>query len=168
MIDKVTDLYKGIFRLWADTYVPRLIYRPSKWNKDDENLKKGDLVYFKKDPGTQLSSKWVIGMIDEVLVSRDGKARKVAVKYVNENENKPRITERATRSLVKIYDIEEYVLQEDLAEVFNRINEKQHDPVQLATFPTCSHCAAGTHTKLKSLGNVGTGTEVLVSVRKII
>ena len=58
-------------------------------------------------------------MIDEVIVSRDGKARKVAIKYVNESENKPRITERATRTLIKIYDIEEYVLQEDLAEVFN-------------------------------------------------
>ena len=56
-------------------------------------------------------------MIDQVLPGRDDKVRKVMVKYMNERENLPRKTERATRSLIKIFDIEDYVLQEDLAEV---------------------------------------------------
>ena len=32
MLEKVYETYDAIFKLWASTYIPRLIYRPSKWN----------------------------------------------------------------------------------------------------------------------------------------
>ena len=121
LLKNINDMYDGIFKLWADTYVPKLIYQPTKWNKDDQELHVGDLVYFQKEPDKKLPSKWIIGMIDELDRGRDGKVRKVIVKYQNHGENQPRLTERSTRSLVKIFDIEEYVLQEDLAEVMQRL-----------------------------------------------
>ena len=135
LIDKVNEAYQSIFRLWCDTYVPRLVYQPSKWNRDDVILHKGDLVYFKKEPDKKLSSKWVIGMVEEILQGRDKKNRKVIVKYVNEGENRPQTTERAIRTLIKIYDVEEYVLQEDLAEVMERLVRNPIEVVDEQSFP---------------------------------
>ena len=135
LIDKVNEAYQSIFRLWCDTYVPRLVYQPSKWNRDDVILHKGDLVYFKKEPDKKLSSKWVIGMVEEILQGRDKKNRKVIVKYVNEGENRPQTTERAIRTLIKIYNVEEYMLQEDLAEVMERLVRNPIEVVDEQIFP---------------------------------
>ena len=135
LIDKVNEAYQSIFKLWCDSYVPRLIYQPSKWNKDDVTLNKGDLVYFKKEPDKKLSSKWIIGMIEDILPGRDKKNRKVIVKYVNEGENRPQTTERSIRTLIKIYNVEEYVLQEDLAEVLKRLIENPVELVNDENFP---------------------------------
>ena len=121
LLQQVNQLYDGIFKLWADSYVPKLIYQPTKWNKDDKELQVGDLVYFQKEPDKKLASKWIVGVVDQLDRSRDGKIRKVVIRYQNSGETQPRLTERAIRSLVKIYDIEEYVLQEDLAEVMKRL-----------------------------------------------
>ena len=121
LLQQVNQLYDGIFKLWADSYVPKLIYQPTKWNKDDKELQVGDLVYFQKEPDKKLASKWIVGVVDQLDRSRDGKIRKVIIRYQNSGETQPRLTERAIRSLVKIYDIEEYVLQEDLAEVMKRL-----------------------------------------------
>ena len=78
-----------------------------------------------KDPGNKLGSKWIIGIIEQAIPSRDGKVRKAIVKYQNTSENESRFTTRAARSLVKIFDIDEYVLQEYLAELLNRVNGKE-------------------------------------------
>ena len=121
MLEKVYEMYDAMFKLWANTYVPRLIYRPSKWNKGDDELHIGDLVYFQKSPDKKVSSTWIIGMVEQLPVGRDGKVRKVLIKYQNHGETQPRITERAIRTLVKIYDVEEYILQEDLQELLNRV-----------------------------------------------
>ena len=126
--EKVNEMYDGMFKLWADTYVPKLIYQPTKWNKDDLELHVGDLVYFQKEPDKKLPSKWIIGMVDELDRGRDGKVRRVFVKYQNYGEKNSRRTDRAVRSLVKIFDIEEYVLQEDLAEVMERLIRPDDNP----------------------------------------
>ena len=76
MLEKVYEMYDAMFKLWANTYVPRLIYRPSKWNKGDD-----ELVYFQKSPDKKVSSKWIIGMVEQLPVGRDGKVRKVLIKY---------------------------------------------------------------------------------------
>ena len=128
LLKNVNEVYDGIFKLWADTFVPRLIYQPTKWNKDDLELHVGDLVYFQKEPDKKLASKWIIGMVDELDRSRDGKVRRVLVRYQNHGENQPRITERSLRTLVKIFDIEEYVLQEDLAEVMQKLLQPDPNP----------------------------------------
>ena len=129
LLKKINETYEAMFRLWSETYVPRLIYQPSKWNKDDHELNVGDLVYFKKSPDNKLGSKWIIGMVEELMKSRDGKVRRVLVKYQNSSEDQTRLTDRAIRSLVKIFDVEEYVLQEDLEEMLNRLVNSEEAPV---------------------------------------
>ena len=124
MVAKVNETYQALFKVWADTYVPKLIYAP-KWHKDDSNLKPGDLVYMKKSPDNKLESKWVIGIVEQAVPGRDGKVRRVIVKYHNASEAGPQLTDRAVRTLVKIFDIEEYILQEDLAELLRRLDKEQ-------------------------------------------
>ena len=72
MVKKVSKTYQGLFKLWADVYVPKLIFAP-KWYKDDKDLKEGDLVYMKKSPDNKLDSAWVVGIVEQVIPSRDRK-----------------------------------------------------------------------------------------------
>ena len=142
MIQKISETYRGLFKLWADVYVPKLVFSP-KWYKDDEDLKVGDLVYLKKSPDNKLDSTWVIGIVEQLLPSRDGKVRRVVVKYTNssgspEYDAEPQFTDRAVRQLVKIFDIDEFVLQDDLSDLIKRLDtdrkkeeeERTEDPHQ--------------------------------------
>ena len=52
-----------------------------------------------------------MGVVDQIIRSRDGRVRRVIVKYQNYNEDVRRFTDRSIRKLVKIFDIEEYVLK---------------------------------------------------------
>ena len=115
-----------MFKLWADVYVPKLIYQP-KWYSDDKDLSEGDLVYMQKEADNVLGSKWIIGVVDQIILSRDGRVRRVIVRYQNATENQPRLTDRSVRKLVKIFDIEEYVLQDDLTELMRRLDEDKGD-----------------------------------------
>ena len=122
MLDRVNETYRGIFKLWADVYVPKLIFAP-KWYKDDKNLNEGDLVYMKKHADNKLDSSWVIGIVEQAVRGRDGKVRRAVVKYQNASEFPvPQFTDRAVRQLVKIFDVEEYVLQDDLTELLRRLD----------------------------------------------
>ena len=121
LVEKVSETYQGIFKLWSETYVPKLIYQP-RWHKDDKDLNEGDLVYMQKDPGSALGSKWIIGIVEQIIPSRDGKIRRVIVKYQNSSEDHHRFTDRSVRNLVKIFDIDEYVLQDDLTELLRRLD----------------------------------------------
>ena len=120
MVEKVDKLYQAWFKLWKETVVPRLIRQP-KWFKSDKHLKPGDLVYFEKDP-SKLGSSWIMGRVDQVKRGDDGLAREATVVYRNHQENFQRMTNRAIRSLVKLFSIDEGCIQDDLAELQKRIN----------------------------------------------
>ena len=102
---KVEQAYDAFFKIWNATMVPKLIPQP-KWFKDSPELKPGDIVYFQKTEN-ELSSDWTVGQVHYVTRSRDGVIRRVCVKYFNHKENKPRFTDRAVRSLVKLFSIED-------------------------------------------------------------
>ena len=46
-VEAVENIYDAWFRIWHESYLPKLIYKP-KWFKTDEDLQEGDLVYFMK------------------------------------------------------------------------------------------------------------------------
>ena len=82
----------------------------------------------KKSPDNKMYSAQVVGVVEQVIPSRDGKVRRVIVKYTNgsgspdyDYDVTPQFTNRAVRQLVKIFDIEEFMLQEDLAELMRRL-----------------------------------------------
>ena len=131
MLDMVDKMYKAWFRIWRDTFVPKLMFQP-KWFKSDRDIVVGDLVFFVKKDG-DLDSKWTLGMVESVDKGRDGVIRRAIIKYCNSSEQKlsldqkdgqdstfPRYTERTVRRLIKVFSLEDMSLAEDLAELHKR------------------------------------------------
>ena len=84
-------------RLRGQSDVSRIAWtRQKKGFKNDRDLVQGDLVYYQMKEG-KLSGTWVMGMIDQVVRSRDGMIRRVVVKYRNFKENFDRGTDRTPR-----------------------------------------------------------------------
>ena len=122
LLGHVEKLYAGWFRIFKDTVVPRLISQP-KWFKVDRDLKETDIVYFQKR-ASDLGGEWTIGEVDQVVTGRDGLVRRAVIKYFNADENdpatgtyRPQFTDRAVRSLIKIWSLEEVSLFDDLADL---------------------------------------------------
>lgn len=127
LLQHVEKLYSGWFKIFKDTVVPRLIQLP-KWFKIDQDLKEKDLVYFQRSESA-LGSTWIVGEVDQVIRGRDGLIRRAIIKYFNASENDPvsakyhpQFTDRAVRSLVKLWSIDDTCLFDDLAEVQDRMD----------------------------------------------
>ena len=131
---KVEQVYDAFFKIWNATMVPKLVPQP-KWFKESPELKPGDVVYFQKTE-SELSSDWTVGQVHYVTRSRDGVVRRVCVKYFNHKENKPRYTDRAVRSLVKLFNIEDSYYMEDMAKVEKLMSELKKDEVPRKVEPT--------------------------------
>ena len=142
---KVEETYMAWYRIWLETLVPKLMFIP-KWYKTDKELKQGDLVYFRKKE-SELDGKWVIGMVEEVEYGRDNIIRMVKVKYFNGHQETPEYTLRTVRKLVKVWDIEETSLSEDLAEMqrkFGPIPGVVSDETDGGPYPTCTTSSRST------------------------
>ena len=123
LLDHVDKLYSGWFKVFKETVVPRLIHQP-KWFRMEKDLTTGDIVYFKKEDSA-LGITWKVGEVDQVIVGRDGHVRRAIVKYSVVNENDPQkvslqVTDRAAKSLVKLWSIDEIDLMEDLSTLQKR------------------------------------------------
>ena len=125
MLEIVETTYEGWFKIFKETVVPKLINQP-KWFKVDRDLKEKDLVYFKKKD-SPISSSWKIGQIDQVIASRDGLIRRVVIKYYNDKEDQPQFTDRAVRSVVKLWSIDEACIIDDLGELRRRLEKGNDD-----------------------------------------
>ena len=77
----VEDVYDAWFKLWKESYLPKLFFKP-KWYKSDTDLNVGDLVGFIKEK-SKLSNDYTMGMVEHVSIGRDGLIRRVTVKYFN-------------------------------------------------------------------------------------
>ena len=119
LLDKVQDLYEAWFKIWNVSYIPKLMYQP-KWWKQDRDLKEGDIVFFQKTESA-LDTCWTLGTIDQLVVGRDGLARRAIVRYQNSTEEFHRVSDRHIRSLVKIWSLEDQNIDEDLAELQRRL-----------------------------------------------
>ena len=116
MMKKVNEAYKLFFRLWDTFLLPKLM-KLNKWFDDKYQLQVGDIVYFRKEE-SELSSRYTVGkVVDIVKSSKDGLVRRVSVQYQNASENKPRTTDRAARTLIKLFNIDDTFWNDDMAEV---------------------------------------------------
>ena len=157
---RVEQVYDAFFNIWNATMVPKLVPQP-KWFKESPELKPGDIIYFQKTEN-ELSSDWTVGMVHYVTRSKDGVIRRVCVKYFNHKENKPRFTDRAVRSLVKLFRIDDSYFMEDMAKVEKLMADlkskempKNVEPTKIrgAVAMTCKCCCPG-HCKF-SIHSVG-------------
>ena len=83
----------------------------------------------------ELSSDWILGQVHYVTRSRDGVVRRVCVKYFNHKENKPRFTDRAVRSLVKLFSIDDSYYMHDMAKVEKLMADLKSKEVQKKVEP---------------------------------
>ena len=105
-------IHEAWFECWLMSHVPKLVEQP-KWFYSDRDLKKGDIVLFLKQESV-LCNTYQYGMIESIEQERDGKIRKVHVKYRNSSEETDRLSYRSTRSLVMIHPVDELNVMEEL------------------------------------------------------
>jgi hypothetical protein len=134
IMKKVEEIFDAFFKLWNVTMVPRLVPQP-KWFKDSPEVKPDDVVYFQKDE-SDLSSKWTVGQVDSVTRSKDGVVRRASVRYHNAAESGPRLSDRAVRSLVRLFNVEDTYFIDDMSEFEKLMAELEKksekvDPVKL-------------------------------------
>ena len=86
----------------------------NKWFDDKTPIQVGDVVYFQKEENV-LSSRYTVGKVTQVIKSSDGLVRKAEVQYQNASESEPRFTERAVRSLSKLFHIDDTTWRDDMA-----------------------------------------------------
>ena len=108
-------IFSSWFEIWLSCHVPTLLSQ-QKWYKSEKDLQPGDVVLFLKDD-SELSLTYQYGIVENVEKTRDGKVRKVNVRYRNANENTDRTTYRAARSLVLIRRADESSIMDELGEV---------------------------------------------------
>ena len=114
-IEQNEQLFNSWFEIWLSCHVPTLLNQ-QKWYKSERDLQPGDVVLFLKNE-SEISSTYQYGIIDRVEETRDGKVRKVHVRYRNANEDTDRTTYRAARSLVVIRRADESSIMDELGEV---------------------------------------------------
>ena len=96
-----------------------------KWYNSDKDLKKEDVEYFQKKEG-KVDQPWTIGRVEQVMKSdRDGLIRRVIVRYQNPGESQPQFTDKSVRKLVKLLNVDEHQVQEDLDELQRKIDAAQ-------------------------------------------
>ena len=118
MMDNIVTIYNMWFRLWNTTYLPLVMDRP-KWHLEEENLQTNDMVYFKLTD-SKLSADWKVGKVEYVKIGRDGKVREVGIAFKNMDEDgdwKHSLVERPVRSVVKLMNIEDTSIIEDMKKV---------------------------------------------------
>ena len=124
--------YNMWFQVWNCEYLPLVMDRP-KWNQEEENLKENDLIYFKLTD-SKLSADWRFGRVEYAVTGRDGKVRSVRISYktmienndkvYNENiEWKNSMIERPVRAVVKLMNVEDTSLLEDMRKVQKLVEE---------------------------------------------
>ena len=156
LMQRVQDLYASWFAIFNDALLPNLISsQQPKWYVHDQDLKPGDVALFRKDSGL-LAGPWVMGMVDEVVKGRDGLVREVGIRYTTSSESVPRLTTRAVRSVVRLFNIDELDWRDEMNTV-RKIVEDTHlnlAPNEMKdTLPahstdqilTCSCCCASHH-----------------------
>ena len=116
-------------------------------------LSAGDIVFFRKTEGV-LAGPWTLGEIDTVVRGRDNLVRRVKIRYVNPLEvsdqgqrSVERLTDRAVRSVVRLFNIEDTTWRQDLARVEALVKDlgveslTNNSGVPADSLP-CSHCCS--------------------------
>ena len=141
MAQRVTDIYQAWFRIWSTVAVPRLAHR-TKWFNPERNLEIGDIVYFQKD-SSGLDSHWTTGRVDEVVPGADGHVREVVVRYRNSSEEYDRLTNRAVRSLVRLHNLDDQNLADDLHELTERLSRVENGDELIGLLSDLGHRELG-------------------------
>ena len=132
IMTNIEKTYNMWFQVWNCEYLPLVMDRP-KWNQEEENLKENDLIYFKLTD-SKLSADWRFGRVEYAVTGRDGKVRSVGISYKTMIENNDKVynedmewknsmIERPVRAVVKLMNVEDTSLLEDMRKVQELVKE---------------------------------------------
>ena len=125
LMKKVENGYRVFFELWNTVLIPTMMKTP-KWYDDKSDLEIGCIVYFQKVENN-LSSIWTVGKVVDIVKSKDGRVRRATVEYRNSNEDFSRQTDRAARSLIRLFHLDDNNWSRDMAEVDRLIKSLDKD-----------------------------------------
>ena len=121
IMDNIQEKYEAWYHVWNEQYLPKVMNR-RKWHEHSDNMKPGDIVYFKLTE-SKMSAIWRIGKVEDVKVGQDGYVRQVTVAYKDTSSDEPddwihRTVERPVRNIIKLFHIDDTTLLEDIQAVF--------------------------------------------------
>ena len=155
MLDRVENCYKLWFREYEDTLLMKyLLELQPKWYKSDRDTKLGDCVLFRKREG-RLDGPWQMGLVDDFIRSRDGIIRRVIIKYHNASEDCSRTTDRAIRSIVKLFNVDEGSWRQDMDKVQKLLGHSVPVDVE-ETSANCIHSRTINHPRVPHLSAAST------------
>ena len=150
LMKKVEKAYAVFYKLWNITMVPMLM-KMHKWFDGKAMLRVGDIVYFRKRE-SELSSKWTVGKVTEIVKSKDDVVRRCTVQYQNSSEDNPRYTDRAARSLVKLFNIDDVNWQQEM-DLVEKLIEEVDDKKDKAVRAYTMNFMAGLKYRLKAVSD---------------
>ena len=116
-------IFNTWFETWLISHVHKLMPQP-KWFKTNYHIKEGDIVLFLKKEG-KLNSTYQYGMVKSAEPGRDGRIRKVVLKYRNHTESVDRETCRAVRQLIVIHSVDELNILQELGNIATAADMKK-------------------------------------------
>ena len=120
IMDNIRQKYEAWYHIWNTEYLP-LVMERQKWHNSRENLKPGDVIYFKLTE-SKMSANWRIGTVEATELGDDGLVRKVSVSYKDTSSDEPedwmhRSVDRPVRNVVKLFHLEDTNLMDDIRAV---------------------------------------------------
>ena len=168
LMKKIEKGYSTFFKIWNSSMIPKLM-KAHKWYKTGDQLQVNDVMYYQKVE-SELSSKWSIGIISEVEKGKDGLVRRVQIKYQNSSEDFPRYTDRAVRSLIKLFNIDDQNWQDEMAEVEKLVFDLQKTEKPDVQGYAMSRAGEGLKFRLTATANVsrsvGVETRAVVKIAR--
>ena len=116
LLKKIEKTYEIFYQLWNTTMVPNMMKSTKWYSGKDENITIGTIVYFKKTD-SDLTESWTVGKVTDVVMSKDGIVRRCTVEYQNAGESMKRTTDRAARSLIKLFHIDDTDFNTELSKI---------------------------------------------------
>ena len=96
------EIINKFWKKWTQEVFPNLVIEP-KWHTERRNVKVNDVVLVQD--ANLVRGEWKLGVVDEILESKDGRVRNVVVRYKNLNTNVR--VRRAVQRLIVIVPVDE-------------------------------------------------------------
>ena len=119
---KIEDIYTLWYKIFSTAYIPQLMDR-QKWSSGEGEVAVNDLVYFKVVE-SPLGATWRIGKIEHCKAGRDGVIRTVCITY-SSNRGDFQVVERSVRDVIRLFNIDETSLINQMREVLDLAKERQ-------------------------------------------
>ena len=102
--DFIQQTVSAFWKRWTQEVFPGLVLR-QKWHTEKRNLKKGDVVLIQDS--NEVRGRWKMGLVEEGIISLDGKVRRAKISYRTVEDGSRRMIERPVQRLILLAAVEE-------------------------------------------------------------